>query len=162
MFERRFISNETEILRKKNNFIALDKDDSLPASAYESKIDEKLYTSSYEPYQLKTTYSHKEVDEIDWEEEEDEDALTLAEQPYETVMSYGCFKDYLNHLNVKFRARRSDIIISSTMSVTLTPIESLVVPTHFALISQTDLIKYVMLRNEFRAMNISSNKLDQT
>ena len=67
------------MLRKKNRFIALDKDDSLPQDVYASKVDEQLFTSPYEPYQLKTTYSHKEVNEIDWEEEEDEDALVLAE-----------------------------------------------------------------------------------
>ena len=53
---------------------------------------------------------------------DDEDALILAQQPFETVMQTG-FKDYLNHLHTKFIARRSDIIVSSTLSITLTPMD---------------------------------------
>ena len=71
------------------------------------------------PYQLKTTYQIRQMDEIDWENEE-EDAMILAQQPFETTMQTG-FKDYLNHLQTKFVARRSDIIVSSTLSITLTP-----------------------------------------
>jgi len=51
---------------------------------------------------------------------DDEDAVVLQPQPYETNMSIG-FPDYLNHLLTKFIARRSDIIVSSTLSITLTP-----------------------------------------
>jgi len=38
------------------------------------------------------------------------------------------FKDHLNHLSTKFIARRSDIIVSSTLSITLTPQDDGFVP----------------------------------
>ena len=53
-------------------------------------------------------------------DEDDEDALILTPQPYETVMNIG-YSNMLTHLNTKFLARRSDIIVSSTLSITLTP-----------------------------------------
>jgi len=53
------------------------------------------------------------------------------------------YKDYLNHLNTKFVARRSDIIVSSTLSITLTPVESSVIPPHFALITAEEKSEFV-------------------
>jgi len=47
-------------------------------------------------------------------------------------MSTGGFSNYLNHLETKFIARRSDIIVSSTLSITLTPIDDGFKPCHFA------------------------------
>ena len=70
------------------------------------------------------------MDEIEWDSD-DEDALILKQQPYETTQQIG-FKDYLNHLNIKFLSRRSDIIVSSTMSITLTPLEADFEPCCFA------------------------------
>jgi len=69
------------------------------------------------------------------------------------------YKDYLNHLNTRFIARRSDIIVSSTLSITLTPIDDGFEPAHFALINDDEIASYVMLRQEFRAQSISSNKI---
>ena len=108
---------------------------------------------------MKTTYRHKQVDEVNWDEEDDDDALILAEQPFETAMQAG-WKEYLNHLNTKFVARRSDIIISSTLSITLTPVESNVIPTHFALITPDEIVKFVQCKNDFKAMKITSNVLE--
>ena len=126
------------MLKKQNAFIAVNKDvEDAPEdddTEYEEKIEELSLVQLFEPYQLKTCYKIKQVDEINWEMEEDEDALVLAEQPFETAMQVG-FGDFLNHLNTKFLARRSDIIVSSTLSITLTPIESLVTPTYFCLIT---------------------------
>lgn len=98
------------------------------------------------------------MDEIKWDQEEDEDALILAEQPFETAMQAG-HSDFLNHLPTKFIARRSDIIISSTLSFTLTPIEYNSTPTHFALVTLDEKDDYVMQRNVFRALNVTSNEL---
>ena len=41
-------------------------------------------------------------------------------QPYDTVMNIG-YSDILRHVPTKFFCRRSDIIVSSTLSITLTP-----------------------------------------
>ena len=73
----------------------------------------------WEPPQLKNHY--KPVPKVEFEiDEDDEDALILGIQPFETVMNIG-YNDLLTHLNTKFVARRSDIIVSSTLSITLTP-----------------------------------------
>ena len=53
-------------------------------------------------------------------EDDDEDALILVLQPYETAMKIG-YGDLLRHLTTKQLCRRSDIIVSSTLSITVTP-----------------------------------------
>ena len=75
----------------------------------------------YEPYQLKTCYKVIAEEQIEFDSD-DEDALILASQPFETVMSIG-YNSLLTQLPTKFVARRSDIIVSSQLSFTLTPSE---------------------------------------
>ena len=87
---------------------------------------------------------------------DDEDALLMQPQPYETNVSIG-FKDYLNHLSTKFIARRSDIIVSSTLSITLTPIDDVYEPAHFAIMDDDAIWEYTKLKNEYRATLVSSN-----
>lgn len=65
----------------------------------------------------------------------------------------------MNHLNTKFLARRSDIIVSSTLSVTLTPEDDGFRPTHFAEIEDYEIWEYVMRRQEYRAIKIVSNAI---
>lgn len=84
--------------------------------------------------------------------------MILAEQPYETAMSTG-FKDFLSHLSTKFVARRSDIIVSSTLSITLTPQDDGIVPTSFAQIEKTQIDKFIELKEEFRALKVVSNEI---
>jgi hypothetical protein len=71
------------------------------------------------PHQLKNKMRVQPIEEVVFDDD-DEDALVLQHQPFETVSSIG-FDPLLNHLNTKFLARRSDIIVSSTLSITLTP-----------------------------------------
>ena len=99
------------------------------------------------------------MDEIDWDAEEDEDAIILQQQPFETTMQIGNFRDYLNQLNTRFTARRSDIIINSTLSITLTPQDDGFEPVSFATIEHSEINKYVRLRNVYRAFAVSSNTL---
>ena len=70
---------------------------------------------------MKCTYQPVEKTEFELDDD-DEDYLLFALQPFDTVMNIG-YSDMLTHLNTKFLARRSDIIVSSTLSITLTPIE---------------------------------------
>ena len=74
-------------------------------------------------------------------------------------MQIGSFKDYLNHLSTKFIARRSDIIVSSTLSVTLAPEDDGFEPSKFALLNEKEIWMYVVLRQEYRAYQIKSNTL---
>ena len=156
IFERRIQLNKKEHLNKINPFIAAPEEEG-EKSIYEGKKEESYIQCMYDPYQLKTTYLVKKVEEIEFDSD-DEDAIILAQQPYETVMQTG-FKDYLNHLNTKFLARRSDIIVSSTLSVTLTPEDDGFRPTHFAEIEDFEIWEYVMKRQEYRALKIQSNAI---
>ena len=69
------------------------------------------------------------------------------------------FKDFLNHLSTKFIARRSDIIVSSTLSITLTPEDDGFVPCKFAFINADEIRDYVNLRQTFRSSRIESNSI---
>ena len=89
---------------------------------------------------------------------DDEEGMMMKPQPYDTTRSIG-FTDYLNHLSTKFIARRSDILVSSTLSITLTPIDDEFEPAHFATIENEEVWKYVMLRSEYRASQVKSNLL---
>jgi len=58
----------------------------------------------------------------------------------------------LNHLDTKFLSRRSDIIVSSTLSITLTPMDDdRFKPKNFAKMDQEEITEYVDLRNEYRS-----------
>ena len=74
-------------------------------------------------------------------------------------MSTG-FGDYLNHLDTKLLARRSDIIVSSTLSITLTPVDDDgYKPSQFAKVTPKQIWEYSMLRQEYRAFFVVSNKI---
>ena len=82
------------------------------------KNDDDLCTAiviklQFDAYQLKTIYSVIE-DEIIEFDEDDEEAIQLELQPYDTSTSVG-FGHLLTLIPIKFRTRRSDIIVSSTL-----------------------------------------------
>ena len=68
--------------------------------------------------------------------------------------------DMLNHLSTKFLARRSDIIVSSTLSIALTPVENYK-PTQFALLTPEYILHWIHFRNKFRAERVHQQKLLQ-
>ena len=103
-------------------------------------------------------YRKKVVDEIEFDID-DEDEIILLKQPYDTVMSVG-HSDMLNHLQTTFLARRSDIIVSSTLSITLTPKDDEFIPTSFARIENDEITDWVNLRQEFRALQVRNARLE--
>lgn len=78
--------------------------------------------SRCEPWQSKAVYKVKADDPLDHDSDENEDDLQENSQPFETVMSIG-YNHQLSHLSTKFLCRRSDILVSATLSLTLTPVE---------------------------------------
>jgi hypothetical protein len=68
-------------------------------------------------------------------------------------MSVG-YGHLLTHKPVKFIARRSDIIVSSTMSLTLTPADKGYRPLDHALMSREEIYDWCMERCNYRASNI--------
>jgi len=98
----------------------------MPSYVFQDERVQELVAGYKKPtcsaYQMKTVYKINEVEEVEFSEDDD-DALVLALQPFDTVMSVG-YGHLLTHKPVKFVARRSDIIVSSTLSITLTPADS--------------------------------------
>ena len=84
IFERRILLNAKEHLNKINPFIAAPEDDT-EKYIYEGKAEESYISVKHSPYQLKTNYAVHKVEEIEWDSD-DEDAVVLAQQPFETVM----------------------------------------------------------------------------
>jgi hypothetical protein len=102
----------------------------------------------HEAHQLKTVYNIHLEEEVEFDNDDD-DALILAIQPFDTVMSVG-YGQYLTHKPVKFVARRSDIIVSSTLSITLTPADSEYRPLDKGLLTSEQLSLWCSKRCEFR------------
>lgn len=75
-------------------------------------------------------------------------------QPFETVTNIG-YKHLLTQLPTRFLARRSDIIVSSTISMTLSPIERGFVKKNITEMKEEELKEWVDLRQEFLARNIN-------
>ena len=113
------------------------------------------------PWQLKNVY--KVVDKQDIaSDDDDEDALIFAPQPYDTTSNIG-YSDLLTHLTTKDLARRSDIIVSSTLSITFTPqAEYSYVPQKLAHITQEEAKEWVDKRAIFRADAIATAKLPES
>lgn len=89
---------------------------------------------------------------------DDEDNLILAIQPYDTVLNVG-HSDMLVESNTKFLARRSDIIVSSTMSITLTPQDDEFKVKDLNKLSDQEITNWVNLRHEFRSLSVRQAKL---
>ena len=111
----------------------------------------------FEAYQLKNRYHTKEVENIEFDSD-DEDNLILAIQPYDTVLNVG-HSDMLIESNTKFLARRSDIIVSSTMSITLTPQDDEFKIKDLNKLNEEEIINWVNLRHEFRSLSVQQAKL---
>ena len=179
VFERRNLLNLKESLSKQNPFIAAPESEEV-FDRYEGEEEETYIAPVHDPYQMKTIYKVKDVQEVELDSD-DEDALILQQQPFETIQQTG-FSSYLNHLDTKLIARRSDIIVSSTISITLTPQDDSAnhfsraclgqgptdhkdgkkqgfVPFSLANAQYEDIWEYTMLRQRFRSFPISSNIL---
>lgn len=140
---------------RKNPFIAAPEEDGY--ERYEGKKEETYIRPVYEAYQLKTIFDHQAVKEPELDSDDDE-VITLAEQPFESVQDTG-FRDFLNHLSTKFVARKSDIKVTSTLSFTLTPESDGFEPAKFAILNADQIWDYIMLKQEYRCHFVTSNNL---
>ena len=102
---------------------------------------------------MKNRYQTKEVENIEFGSD-DEDNLILAIQPYDTVLNVG-HSDMLIDSNTKFLARRSDIIVSSTMSITLTPQDDEFKIKDLNKLNEEEITNWVNLRHEFRSLSVN-------
>ena len=72
--------------------------------------------------------------------------MILALQPYDTVTSVG-YGHLITHLPIKFVSRRSDIIVSSTLSLTMIPAVGAYKIKDHALISVDEIYNWCNLRH---------------
>ena len=81
-----------------------------------------------------------------------EDQICLMEQPYETSTRIQ-FKEYLKHLNLHEIFKRSDITITSTLSLNLFPKDKRK-NTNIDLLQMNydQLIEYILNKNEYNAL----------
>lgn len=148
MFEIRERENERTGVKQVNQMIAIPEE--ALSDVASSQMDlEFVRPHGLEPYQLKQLYEPVEKTEFELEDD-DPDYTLFMPQPFDTMMSVG-HSDLLTQLPTKFLARRSDIIVSSTLSFTLTPIESQFRPLDKALMTDDEVTEWVDKRQEFRA-----------
>lgn len=108
---------------------------------------------------MKTTYCP--LDKMEFElDEDDDDYYEFALQPFDTVSNIG-YNELLTHLPTKFLARRSDIIVSSTLSFTLTPTEEKFIPMKKALMNDAEVTDWIDKRQEFRALEVKTAELQR-
>ena len=119
--------NEAQDLEAENKFILakyfIDK------QAVEEPIqddDDEYIKPQNDPYQLKTVYGITQDEEFE-PYSDDEEAVQLELQPFDTATSIG-YQHLLTHMPIQFRTRRSDIIVSSTLQITLAPADGDYVP----------------------------------
>ena len=65
------------------------------------------------------------------------------------------YSNHLSHLQTKFFTRRSDIIVSSTMSITLTPQDDEYQAKNTNAYSEKEIADWVDLRHEYRALFVN-------
>jgi hypothetical protein len=108
--------------------------------------------SQFEPYQQKINYTWKEdSSEIDVESDE-EDAMQAQEQPYETAASIA-YDKLLKQIYIKEKTKRSDVILSSTLAVSLFPKDQRKIEHKFrSEMSEAKIREFVDEKNAFNAM----------
>ena len=109
----------------------------------------------FKPYQLKVYF---QVDEDSSALEDDEDVkaseahIFQQEQPYVTATNHG-FKEMLKQLPTQEIGRRSDMTVTSTLSLSLIPKDNReIIHHHRARLSYKQLQNYIDERNTFLAM----------
>lgn len=108
----------------------------------------------YRPYQQKTCYLVVDSSEgkADGDSSTDEDDLCAQEQPYETPASIA-YKPLLNQVPINELARRSDIVITSTLSLNLIAKDKRLIKNKMrALMSAEEINEYIDASNAFTAM----------
>jgi hypothetical protein len=105
------------------------------------------------PYQQKVEYDAiADSSDAGASQSPNDDDLCAEEQPYETATSIA-YQPWLKQIPIVELARRSDIVITSTLSQNLIAKDKrLINEKCFALMSKSELREYVDELNAFRAM----------
>ena len=146
VMEQKFKNDEEKKNAKQSEFVQLPTE--LKAELDPDFADNTFIKSAHQPFQQKVELVVTSDDEP--ENEEERENLRFIDQPYNTVHQIGWSK-LLNHLPTKQITRRSDIMVTSTLSFSLFPKRILVPGTNFALMTQEDIDQYLKKRSEIRA-----------
>lgn len=109
----------------------------------------------FQPYQQKVEYEVlSESSEFDEESpiSPDDDDRCAEEQPYITP-SYIRYRKDVEHIHINEIAKRSDIVISSTLSFNMIPKDTRIISEiHQVNMKKEDMADYIDARNAFKAM----------
>lgn len=116
-----------------NKFLMMAPEDDIEEEKLKNQI---VLIPEFEAYQLKVIYEHeKEIQES--ASSENEDILQAQEQPYITTASIS-FNELLKQVPTKELAKRSDIMITSTLSISLFPKDKRIIMTKKRALLSTD------------------------
>lgn len=107
----------------------------------------------HEPYQIKNFYQIQEdSSDLLTESSENEDDLAAEEQPYMTACRIG-YKHQTKQLYTKEMCKRSDIMITSTISMSLFPKDQRMIEQHMRVyMDELQMIDFVDEKNAFQSM----------
>lgn len=129
--------------------------DHLTESVDPDFADTGFVRSVWLPYQQKIEYEAVcDSSELDKDESAstNEDEKCMQEQPYETPTSIHFGKN-LKHIATNEMARRSDIVITSTISLNLICKDKrLIKEKYLGLMSRKEMVQYIDEKNAFKAM----------
>ena len=114
--------------------------------------------SRCEPWQQKSVYKIIKDEPLDSDSEENLDDMQDEPQPFETVTSIG-YSNHLSHLETKLLCKRSDILVSASLSFTLTPLVTGRQKSHLVQMDDDRRFQWVNYRHEFNAKTIDMHKV---
>ena len=116
-------------------------------------IENDFVKTLWEPYQQKIEYQYQaDSSEISDSESDNEDKRQEEEQPFETPGSIA-YQKLLEHIALQESMKRSDIIISSTLSLSLIPKDKREIKkVHLAMMNQDEISEYIDERYAFNSM----------
>lgn len=118
-------------------------------------VDDPPLRSQFEPYQQKIFYQVQEdSSELSVETETtDEDILFANKQPFMTTTKVG-YDALLKQVRIPEFTKRSDIMITSTLSMSIFPKDKRMIQNvHLANMNEDELIEYIDQKNAFKALN---------
>ena len=150
VFQTRAQMEEKTVMLNENQFLQLP--DYMRQKVDPDFAGNGFVRSQFEPYQQKVNYTWKEdSSEIDIESDE-EDAMQAQEQPYETATSIA-YEKILKQIYLKEKTKRSDVILSSTLAVSLFPKDQRRIEECFRIeMDDTEMKDFIDEKNAFNSM----------
>lgn len=152
MFYLRYMQQNEQQPLDDNKFLTLPEEKLIPEDP--DFVDNSCLKPAFEPYQGKVIYAinEEESDNELSDEQNNEDALFNQEQPYDTTASLA-YKEMLKQLPTGELAKRSDIMITSTLSLSMFPKDKRIIMIKKRAHMNNKMIReYIDEKNAFNAL----------